>query len=112
MTAMYGVLAAIPMVWGYAGYVMVSHPGTAEADAPSGLRKLMPRAGKGVSAAVAAPGSHLRLELELLEAAQDSGERPHRGQPAAQAALQRADVGHDDVASPAIAPLCGLIDDF
>jgi hypothetical protein len=32
MTAMYGLLAAIPMVWGYAGYVMVSHPGTAETD--------------------------------------------------------------------------------
>jgi hypothetical protein len=46
MTAMYGVLAAIPMVWGYAGYVMVSHPGTAEADVPSGLRKVMSRAGK------------------------------------------------------------------
>jgi hypothetical protein len=46
MTAMYGVLAAIPMVWGYAGYVMVSHPGTAEADVPSGLRKVMSRVGK------------------------------------------------------------------
>ncbi|WP_158090382.1 hypothetical protein [Mycobacterium sp. IEC1808] len=32
MTVFYGVLAAIPMMWGYAGYVMVSHPGTAEAD--------------------------------------------------------------------------------
>jgi hypothetical protein len=45
MTAMYGVLAAIPMVWGYAGYVMVSHPGTAEADVPSALRKVMSRVG-------------------------------------------------------------------
>jgi len=43
MTTMYGVLAAIPMAWGYAGYVMVSHPGTAEADMPSGLRKVMER---------------------------------------------------------------------
>lgn len=32
MTAMYGLLVAIPMAWGYAGYVMVSHPGTAEVD--------------------------------------------------------------------------------
>ena len=46
MAAMYGVLAAIPMMWGYAGYVMVSHPGTAEADAPGGLRRLVSRAGK------------------------------------------------------------------
>lgn len=46
MAAMYGVLAAIPMVWGYAGFVMVSHPGTAEADLPSGLHKVMRWAGK------------------------------------------------------------------
>jgi len=46
MAVFYGVLAAIPMMWGYAGYVMVSHPGTAEADVRGGLRKLMPRAGK------------------------------------------------------------------
>lgn len=46
MTAMYGVLAAIPMMWGYAGYVMVSHPGTAETDERSALRKVMSRAGK------------------------------------------------------------------
>ena len=26
MTVMYGVLAAMPMMWGYAGYVLVSHP--------------------------------------------------------------------------------------
>jgi hypothetical protein len=39
MTAMYGVLAAMPMVWGYAGYVLVSHPGTAETDVPRGKRK-------------------------------------------------------------------------
>jgi hypothetical protein len=43
MTAMYGVLAAIPMVWGYAGYVLVSHPGTAETDVPRGLRRAMSR---------------------------------------------------------------------
>jgi hypothetical protein len=35
MAVFYGVLAAIPMMWGYAGYVMVSHPGTAEADGPA-----------------------------------------------------------------------------
>jgi hypothetical protein len=46
MTAMYGVLAAMPIVWGYAGYVLVSHPGTAEGDAPRALRKAMSRAGK------------------------------------------------------------------
>ncbi|WP_156766902.1 hypothetical protein [Mycobacterium sp. E796] len=46
MAAMYGVLAAIPMMWGYAGYVMVSHPGTAETDVRGGLRKLVSRAGE------------------------------------------------------------------
>jgi hypothetical protein len=46
MTTMYGVLAAMPMIWGYAGYVLVSHPGTAEADVPRGVRKAMSRAGK------------------------------------------------------------------
>lgn len=30
MTAIYGLLAAMPMVWGCAGYVLVSHPGTEE----------------------------------------------------------------------------------
>ena len=30
MAAIYGVLVALPMVWGCAGYVLVSHPGTAE----------------------------------------------------------------------------------
>jgi malate/lactate dehydrogenase len=30
MAAMYGVLAAVPVIWGCAGYVLVSHPGTAE----------------------------------------------------------------------------------
>jgi hypothetical protein len=30
MTAMYGVLAVVPVVWGCAGYVLVSHPGTNE----------------------------------------------------------------------------------
>jgi hypothetical protein len=46
MTAMYGVLAAMPVMWGYAGYVLVSHPGTAETDRPRVLRKAVPRAGK------------------------------------------------------------------
>ncbi|HTX96883.1 MAG TPA: hypothetical protein VME67_19735 [Mycobacterium sp.] len=40
MTALYGLLAAMPMMFGYAGYVLVSHPGTAETDEPQGLRKL------------------------------------------------------------------------
>ncbi len=43
MTTLYGVLAAMPMMWGYAGYVLVSHPGTEETG---GSRKLMARAGK------------------------------------------------------------------
>lgn len=30
MAAIYGMLVALPMVWGWAGYVLVSHPGTAE----------------------------------------------------------------------------------
>ena len=48
MTAIYGVLATMPMVWGCAGYALVSRPGTAEADAPSGLRKALLRNGKRV----------------------------------------------------------------
>jgi hypothetical protein len=46
MTVMYGVLAAIPMVWGYAGYVMVSHPGTAETGVSRRRQKVMARAAK------------------------------------------------------------------
>lgn len=46
MAAIYGVLAAMPMLWGYAGYILVSHPGTAETDVPGGLWKAMSRAGK------------------------------------------------------------------
>ena len=30
MTAIYGALAAMPVIWGFAGYVLVSHPGTEE----------------------------------------------------------------------------------
>jgi hypothetical protein len=30
MTAIYGALAAMPVIWGFAGYVLVSHPGTGE----------------------------------------------------------------------------------
>lgn len=30
MAAMYGVLVTVPVIWGCAGYVLVSHPGTAE----------------------------------------------------------------------------------
>jgi hypothetical protein len=32
MSALYGVLAAMPVIWGCAGYVLVSHPGTEEID--------------------------------------------------------------------------------
>ena len=34
MAAMYGLLAAVPVIWGCAGYVLVSHPGTGEAGMP------------------------------------------------------------------------------
>jgi hypothetical protein len=30
MEAIYGILVALPMVWGCAGYALVSQPGTAE----------------------------------------------------------------------------------
>ena len=30
MAAIYGFLAAFPVIWGCAGYVLVSHPGTDE----------------------------------------------------------------------------------
>ncbi|MGO8852716.1 hypothetical protein [Mycobacterium sp.] len=39
MTAMYGVLAAMPVIWGWAGYVLVSHPGTDEIGASRKLRR-------------------------------------------------------------------------
>jgi hypothetical protein len=45
MTVMYGVLAAMPMMWGYAGYVLVSHPGTEEAGVSRRLRKVTVRPG-------------------------------------------------------------------
>jgi hypothetical protein len=38
MTAMYGVLAAMPLIWGCAGYVLVTHPGTDETGASRKLR--------------------------------------------------------------------------
>ena len=43
MTAIYGLLAAVPVIWGCAGYVLVSHPGTDETGASPGLRKIMAR---------------------------------------------------------------------
>jgi hypothetical protein len=46
MTAMYGVLAAMPMLWGYAGYVLVSHPGTEETGVSRRLQRIMARAAK------------------------------------------------------------------
>jgi hypothetical protein len=39
MTVMFGVLAAMRMMWGYAGYVLVSHPGTEETGVSRRLRK-------------------------------------------------------------------------
>lgn len=44
MTAVYGLLAGVPLMWGYAGYVLVSAPGTAETDAPRKLRTAMRKA--------------------------------------------------------------------
>ena len=38
MAAMYGLLTALPVIWGCAGYVLVSHPGTDE-PLPWGLPK-------------------------------------------------------------------------
>ena len=32
MTAIYGLLFTVPVAWACAGYVLVSHPGTAEAS--------------------------------------------------------------------------------
>jgi hypothetical protein len=40
MTAIYGLLVAMPVIWGCAGYVLVSHPGTEETGA--GSRHKMP----------------------------------------------------------------------
>lgn len=33
MAALYGALTVLPMIWGCAGYVLVSHPGTNETGA-------------------------------------------------------------------------------
>ena len=46
MAALYGMLVAVPMVWACAGYVLVSHPGTAEGSDLEAAAKLMagPRA--------------------------------------------------------------------
>ena len=103
MTIMYGVMAAMPMMWGYAGYVLVSlsrHRGgrcvTEAAESNSAARGLTsPTAG-----------------LELLEPAQDSAEWYRRGQAVSEAALKRAGIRHNDVARAVIAPLCGLVDHF
>lgn len=43
MTAMYGVLFAVPVIWACAGYVLVSHPGTDEAGVSRANAKLMAR---------------------------------------------------------------------
>jgi hypothetical protein len=39
MAAMYGLLAAFPVIWGFAGYVLVSHPGTNETGVSRGSGK-------------------------------------------------------------------------
>ena len=39
MATIYGLLAAFPVMWGCAGYVLVSHPGTNETGASQGLGK-------------------------------------------------------------------------
>jgi hypothetical protein len=46
MAAMYGVLVAMPVMWGWAGYVMVSHPGTAESKVSHAHWKVAARPGK------------------------------------------------------------------
>ncbi len=46
MTTMYGVLAVFPMMWGYAGYVLVSHPGTEETGVSRRRQKIMAPAGE------------------------------------------------------------------
>lgn len=33
MATMYGLMAAFPVMWGCAGYILVSHPGTNEPSA-------------------------------------------------------------------------------
>jgi hypothetical protein len=43
MDALYGMLIAVPMVWGCAGYVLVSHPGTAEASDTRAAARLIAR---------------------------------------------------------------------
>jgi hypothetical protein len=39
MTAMYGVLFALPVIWACAGYALVSDPGTDEAGMPGAATK-------------------------------------------------------------------------
>ncbi len=41
MAAIYGMLVALPMVWGCAGYALVSHPGTAEPNDSRAAVKLL-----------------------------------------------------------------------
>lgn len=43
MTAIYGMLVAVPVAWACAGYVLVSHPGTAETSESRAAAKLMAR---------------------------------------------------------------------
>jgi hypothetical protein len=45
MEALYGMLVAVPTVWACAGYVLVSHPGTAETSESRTGAKLMTRSG-------------------------------------------------------------------
>lgn len=45
MAAMYGLLTALPVIWGCAGYVLVSHPGTDETGA-LGVTKMAARRGE------------------------------------------------------------------
>ena len=46
MTVLYGVLFVMPMMWGCAGYVLVSHPGTEETGGSRRRHKIMAWAGK------------------------------------------------------------------
>lgn len=63
MTAMYGVLFAVPVIWACAGYVLVSHPGTDAAGVSRANAKLTARPaewGWPESMALASPGSRNR----------------------------------------------------
>ena len=77
MAAIYGMLVALPMVWGCAGYVLVSQPGTAEPiDSRAAAKLIAPR--KRLSRAresnirVFDPPIRQHTSVELLQVAKGS----------------------------------------